>query len=114
MFAQLNLREVFCTTGWCTFSWKTLFASEQFAFQKSSCVHAISFVTDYIREKVEQKQCDTLDHSKMFEQFIAYGYRGPIFELLNDYLRTRYQIIDTDNNKLENYKLTLACLKDRS
>ena len=87
---------------------RKLFASEQFGFRKKRlCVHAISTVTDYIREKIDkkstgqacfidlQKAFDTLDHSILLKNLYAYGYRGPIFEILMDYLANRYQYIET-------------------
>ena len=71
-------------------------------FEKSSCVHAISTVTDCIREMVGKKTMgqacfidlrkalDTIDHSILLKNIYAYGYRGAIFEILSDYFRNRF------------------------
>ena len=63
---------------------RKLFASEQFGLRKKrSCVHAISTVTDYIREKIDkkstgqacfidlQKAFDTLDHSILLKKLYS-------------------------------------------
>ena len=97
---------------------RKLFASEQFGFRKKrSCVHAISTVTDYIREKIDkkstdqacfidlQKAFDTLDHSILLKKLYAYGYRGPIFQILMDYLANRYQYIETVNERTDKLQI---------
>ena len=97
---------------------RKLFASEQFGFRKKrSCVHAISTVTDYIREKIDkkstdqacfidlQKAFDTLDHSILLKKLYAYGYRGPIFQILMDYLANRYQYIETVNERTDKQQI---------
>ena len=97
---------------------RKLFASEQFGFRKKrSCVHAISTVTDYIREKIDkkstgqacfidlQKAFDTLDHSILLKTLYAYGYRGPIFDILMDYLANRYQYIETVNDRTDTLQI---------
>ena len=97
---------------------RKLFASEQLGFRKKrSCVHAISTVIDYIREKIDkkstgqacfinlQKAFDTLDHSILLEKLYAYGYRGPIFESLMDYLVKRYQYIETVDDRTDKLQI---------
>ena len=66
-------------------------------FEKISCVHAISAVIDYIREKIDEKTMrqacfgdlrkafDTLDNSILLKKLYAYGYRGSFFEISSDY-----------------------------
>ena len=41
-----------------------------------------------------QKAFDTLDHKILLEKLEKYGYRGPIYKLLNSYLNDRWQYID--------------------
>ena len=46
---------------------------------KRSCVHAITSVTDYMRESMDKKSSnqafDSLDHSVLMNQLYSYGFR---------------------------------------
>ena len=97
---------------------RKLFASEQFGLRKKrSCVHATSTVTDYIKGKLSkkstgqacfidlQKAFDTLDRSKLLKTIYAYGYRGPILEILKAYSANRYQYKETVNDRTDKLQI---------
>ena len=52
-----------------------------------------------------QKAFDTQDHSILLKKLYAYGYRGPIFEILMDYLANRYQYIETVNDRTDKLQI---------
>ena len=89
-----------------------LLSPEQFGFRsKHSCVHAISTLTEYMRNEIDrkrtgqacfidlQKAFDSLNHEILLEKLFNYGFRGPIHEILVDYLRNRCQYVSSHCKK---------------
>ena len=86
-----------------------LFSASQFGFQKNrNWVHAICEVTDYIEEKIDirshcnacfidiKKGSHTLDHKILLHKSATYGFWGPIFKLMRNYLTYRWQYVTYD------------------
>ena len=42
---------------------------------------------------------DSLDHSQLLNKLYNYGFRGPIFHLMSDYLTNRWQYV-CDNERI--------------
>ena len=89
-----------------------LLSPEQLGFRsKHSCVHAISTLTEYMRNEIDrkrtgqacfidlQKAFDSLNHEILLEKLFNYGFRGPILEILVDYLRNRCQYVSSHCKK---------------
>ena len=86
----------------------------QFGFRaKRSCVHAIISVTDYMREEMDKKNSgqacfldlkkafDSLEHSVLMNKLYSDGFRGPIYELIKDYLSNRWHFKEVNQKKTE-------------
>ena len=87
------------------FNEKNLFTLVQFGFcSKYSCVHAISEITDFI-DRIYKKlmfQVCLIDLKKAFDSSYLYqlfqnlhncGFRGPILDIVEDYLTDRWQYV---------------------
>ena len=74
----------------------------QFGFRsKRSCTHSISTLTDYMRSQIDNKiskqACfsdlikafDSINHNILLQNFYAYGLRGPIYDLIDDFWKTK-------------------------
>ena len=85
---------------------KILSTQRQFRFcSHHSCAHAIEEITDYIIESVERKQhrhaifldfakaFDTLDRKIPLDKLERYGFRGPVLEILINYMPDRVQYV---------------------
>ena len=94
------------------FTKNKLFSSNQFGFrEKRSCIHAVCEVTDYIRSKIDErssgnacfidikKAFDTIDHKILLFKIEKYGFRGPIYNLMSNYLSDRWQYVIHDEIK---------------
>ena len=86
------------------FNKKGLFTTKQYGFRsRKSCAQAITKITDYMRRELDQKSSgqacfidlqkafDSLSHEILLEKLNNYGYRGPIHNILADYLSQRFQ-----------------------
>ena len=86
-----------------------ILTSTQYGFRsKRSCVDAISTVTEYIRTEIDrksigqicfidlQKAFDTLDHNILLNKIEKYGFRGPIYHIVKNYLDNRWQFVASD------------------
>ena len=86
----------------------------QFGFRaKHPCVHAIVSITDYMRDEIDKrnsgqacflalkKAFDSLDHTVLMNKLYSYGFRGPIQELIEDYLSNRWQLVEVNRKKTE-------------
>ena len=98
------------------FSKNDSFSKHQYGFRKQrSCCDAITDITEYMREKIDQKEnavsCfidfqkafDSIDHSILLHKLADYGFRGPILDILKSYLKDRFQYVqvrNTNSNKL--------------
>ena len=89
-----------------------LLANNQFGFRsKMSCVHAVATITEYIRNVIANKSTgqasfidlskafDTIDHEILLLKIERYGFRGPILELLKNYLTGRTQFVSAGCKK---------------
>ena len=85
---------------------KNVFTPVQFGFRsKHCCVHAISEITDFIRDTIEKKIMDQacfielkqafdfLDHSQLLRKRYYCGFRGPLFDIMKNYLSGRWQYV---------------------
>ena len=92
-------------------------SKSQYGFrQKHSCTYAIAHITELIRQAFDKKSTsqacvldlkkafDYLDHSILLRKVYNLGFRGPIFELLESYLRSRCQYVENDGFKLQEIK----------
>ena len=83
-----------------------LFTTKQYGFRSNkSCAQAITKITDYIRRELDkkssgqvwftdlQKAFDSLNHEILFEKLKNYGFRGPIRNIIADYLNQRFQYV---------------------
>ena len=88
------------------FNKKGLFTTKQYGFRsRKSCAQAITKITDYMRRELDQKSSgqvcfidlqkafDSLNHEILLEKLKNYGYRGPIHNILADYLSQRFQYV---------------------
>ena len=91
----------------------------QYGFRKkSSCAHAIAEVADFIRGEIDkkssgiscfidlQKAFDSLDHGILLAKQSNYGFRGPIYNIMVDYLSNRSQYVYANGNRSDIAKIT--------
>ena len=77
------------------FSKNDSFSEHQYGFRKKrSCCNAIKIITEYIRDKIDQKESgvscfidfqkafDSIDHRILLQKPADYGFRGPILKIL--------------------------------
>ena len=101
------------------FNKNNLFTPVQYGFRKtSSCAHAIAEVTDFIRGEIDkkssgiscfidlQKAFDSLDHGILLAKLSNYGFRGPIYNIMVDYLSNRSQYVYVNGNRSDIAKIT--------
>ena len=97
-----------------------ILSSTQFGFRpKMSCVHAIATVTEYIRNEIDKKSTgqacfidlskafDTIDHKILLKKLEAYGFRGKVLKLLENYLQNRLQYINI--NGMSSSEKSIKC-----
>ena len=83
-----------------------ILSSSQFGFRKNyNCTNAITEITEFIRQEIDKqnrgyvcfidlkKAFDTIDHELLLVKLELYGFRGPIFELIQNYLQNRNQYV---------------------
>ena len=70
-----------------------------------NCTNAITEITEYIRKEIDKrnrgyicfidlkKVFDTIDHEVLLAKLEMYGFRGPIFHLIQNYLQNRNQYV---------------------
>ena len=81
-----------------------LFSLMQFGFRsKRSYTHSISTIKEYFRTQIDNKlssRASFIDVKKAFESIVhkvllqklyAYSFRGPIYDLIEEYLNDRMQ-----------------------
>ena len=77
----------------------------QFVFRKNyNCTNAITEKTEYITQEIDKrnrsyicfvnliKAFDTIDHDLLLAKLELYGFRGPIFHIIQNYLQNRNQL----------------------
>ena len=95
-----------------SFNKNNLFTPVQYGFRsKYSCTYATVEVTDFIRGKIDekmngeaffidlQKAFDSLDHRILISKLSNYGCRGPIYNIMVDYLSCRSQYVFANGSK---------------
>ena len=78
----------------------------QFGFRKNyNCTNAITELTEYIGQKIDKrnrgslcfidlkKAFDTIDHEVLLPKLEMYGFCGPIFHVIQNYLQNRNQYV---------------------
>ena len=55
-----------------------------------------------------KKAFDTVDHILLLEKCDAYGFWGPVFDLLKPYLKNRQQYVATKTKQSQNKKCELC------
>ena len=101
------------------FNKNNLFTPVQYGFRKKSpCAHAIAEVTDFIRGEIDKKSSriscftdlqkffDSLDHGILLAKLSNYGFRGPIYNIMVDYLSNRSQYVYANGNRSDIAKIT--------
>ena len=86
-----------------------ILSKNQYGFrQKYSCTYAIAHITELMRQAIDKKSTgqacfldlkkafDSLDHSILLKKIYNSGFRGPIFELLQNYLKSRFQYVENN------------------
>ena len=70
-----------------------------------ACSPSISTITEFMRTQLDNKlsgrECfiglkkafDSINHNISLQKFYAYGLRGPIYDLIDEYLKDRVQYI---------------------
>ena len=94
------------------FNKNNLFTPAQYGFRpKYSCANAIAEITDFIRDEIDkktygiacfivlQKAFDSLDHKILLAKLNNYGFRGPIYNIMVDYLSNRSQYVFVNGNR---------------
>ena len=94
------------------FNKNNIFTPAQYGFRpKYSCAHAIAEITDFIRDEIDkksngiacfidlQKAFDSLDHKILLAKLRNYGFRGPIYNIMVDYLSSRSQYVFVNVNR---------------
>ena len=103
----------FCTSEWSNFLNKNnLFTRAQYGFRpKYSCASAIAEITDFIRDEIDkktngiacffdlEKTFDSLDLKILLAKLNNYGFRGPIYNIMVDYLSNRSQYVFVNGNR---------------
>ena len=93
----------------------------QFGFRsKRSTIDALITLIEEVREDWDsnttktqgtlidlKKAFDTVDHILLLEKFDAYGFRGPVFDLLKSYLQKPTTFTKTDNENQSNMRTLL-------
>ena len=91
-------------------------SNRQFGFRKGrSTSHAITYLSDFIRQKMDSGQCtgavfidlkkafDTVDHSVLLSKLPIYGINGNELNWFQDYLFNRQQFVEYLNTN-SNYQ----------
>ena len=105
----------FCTSEWSSFFTKhNLFTPAQYGFRpKYSCSHAIAEITDFIRYEIDkksngiacfidlQKACDAVNYKMLLVKLSSYGFSGPIYNIMDDYLSSRSQYVIKNGNRCD-------------
>ena len=97
----------------------SLISGNQYGFRsKRSCLDAIMSNTEFIRTEIDkkalgqvcfidlQKTFNTLDHNILLQKMEKYEYRGPIHDMMKNYLSDRWQCVDMNGKETNQKRIT--------
>ena len=101
-----------------------LLSSSQYGFRQGrSTVHAVTYLTDYIRQNADNGNCtgvlymdlkkafDSVHHAGLLHKLRFYGIKGKELDWFTDYLFNRRQCVQYDGCKSDLYDVVNGVLR---